>query len=107
MFFAFAMLYPDMQVLLFFIIPVKVKWMAWIDAAFFALTILSSLLHGSLVGWLVPSIAILNFVVFFWTRIWEEIDYQRGRAKHRNSHQTIQFKNAVKQQQKKAIRRPP
>ena len=102
MFFAFAMLYPDMQVLLFFLIPVKVKWMAWIDAAFFALTIFSSLLHGSLAGWLIPSVAILNFLVFFWTRIWEEIDYQRGRAKHRNSHQTIQFKSAVKQQQKKA-----
>ena len=39
MFFAFATLFPDMQVLLFFIIPVKVKWLAWVDAAFFAFTI--------------------------------------------------------------------
>ena len=37
MFFAFAMLYPDTQFLLFFIIPVKVKWLALIDGAFFAL----------------------------------------------------------------------
>ena len=28
MFFAFAMLYPDTQFLLFFFIPVKVKWLA-------------------------------------------------------------------------------
>ena len=33
LFFAFATLYPNMQVLLFFIIPIKIKWLAWIDAA--------------------------------------------------------------------------
>ena len=39
MFFAFATLYPDMQVLLFFIIPIKVKWLAWADAALFAVDV--------------------------------------------------------------------
>ena len=33
LFFAFASLLPDMMVLLFFIIPVKVKWLAYLDAA--------------------------------------------------------------------------
>ena len=32
MFFSFATLYPDMQVLLYGIIPLKVKWLAWFDA---------------------------------------------------------------------------
>ena len=36
MFFAFATLYPDLQVLLMGILPLKVKWLAWIDAALFA-----------------------------------------------------------------------
>ena len=36
MFFAFATLYPDLQVLLYGILPLKVKWLAWIDAALFA-----------------------------------------------------------------------
>lgn len=31
LFFAFAALYPDMQFLLFFFIPVKVKWLAFLD----------------------------------------------------------------------------
>ena len=35
MFFSFATLYPDTQVLFMFIIPVKIKWLAYIDAAFF------------------------------------------------------------------------
>lgn len=101
MFFAFAMLYPETQVLLFFIIPLKIKWLAWIDAGFFALTILSNLLNWNVVGWIVPIIAILNFIIFFWTNICDEIDYRRGRAKHQMSHQTIQFKQAAKQQRKK------
>ena len=33
LFFAFAMLYPDFQVLLFFIIPIKMKYMALFSGA--------------------------------------------------------------------------
>ena len=102
MFFAFAMLYPDTQFLVFFIIPVKVKWLAWIDAAFFALSVLSSLFAWDLLGALLPIIALLNFFVFFWTNIADEIAYRRGRARQQHSHQTIHFKSAVRQQEKKA-----
>ena len=101
MFFAFAMLYPETQVLLFFVIPLKIKWLAWVDAGFFALSILSSLLSWNVVGWIVPLIAILNFVIFFWTNLCDEINYRRGRAQHQMSHQTIQFKQAARQQKKK------
>lgn len=100
MFFAFAMLYPETQVLLFFIIPLKIKWLAWIDGGFFLLSILSSILRGDLVGWVAPVIALLNFVVFFWTAICDEINYRRGRVQHQTSAQTIQFKKAAKQQKK-------
>ena len=30
MLFAYAYLFPDMQFLIFFVIPVKVKWLAWL-----------------------------------------------------------------------------
>ena len=36
MFFAFAFLFPNAQVLLFFIIPVRMKWLAYLDGALFA-----------------------------------------------------------------------
>lgn len=101
MFFAFAVLYPETQFLLFFFIPVKVKWLAWFDAAYFALQVLLSLLSGSLLGALLPVIAILNFIVFFWTNITDEIAWRRGRARHQTSHQTIQFKAAARQQKKR------
>ena len=105
MFFAFAMLYPDTQFLLFFFIPVKVKWLAWIDAAFFALSVLSGLMRLDFLNALLPVVALLNFFVFFWTNIADEIDYRRGRSRHQTSHQTIHFKSAVRQQRKKEAER--
>ncbi|MEG1849750.1 MAG: rhomboid family intramembrane serine protease, partial [Oscillospiraceae bacterium] len=38
LFLAFAFLYPDLEVLLFFFLPIKVKYLAYLDWAFFALT---------------------------------------------------------------------
>lgn len=40
LFMAFAMEQPDMQVMLFFILPIKIKWLAWFDGLYFAFTII-------------------------------------------------------------------
>ena len=37
MFFVYATLWPENQVRLFFIIPIKVKWLAWVEAAYYVL----------------------------------------------------------------------
>ena len=95
LFLAFAALYPNVQLLIFFVIPVKIKWLAWIDIAFFALGIVTSLMAGSVIGVVLPIVALLNFAVF----IWPEVKYQADRFQHRHSRQTVQFKKAVKQQQ--------
>ena len=50
MFLAFAVLFPDMTVLLFFIIPIKIKWLAIIDGVFFAIEIVGAILSGNVVG---------------------------------------------------------
>jgi len=65
MFFAFATLYPDLQFLLFFIIPVKAKWLAWIDAAYFAIAIFQYLAGGHILMALIPIVAVLNYLLFF------------------------------------------
>lgn len=96
MFFAFAILFPDMQVLLFYILPVKVKWLAWIDAALFAWDVISCLLVLNIVGALLPIVAILNFFIFFWSDITERLGYRRQRYQHQHSKQTVNFKKAVK-----------
>ena len=104
MFFAFAMLYPDAQVLLFFLIPVKIKWLAWADAGFFALTCVMSLVQGDFLGALLPVVAIANFFVYFWPDITERLSRQKTYARHQSSHRTLQFKSAVKKEQQQARR---
>ena len=61
MFLAFAVLFPDMTVLLFFIIPIKIKWLAIIDGVFFAIEIVGAILSGNVVGAITPVLALLNF----------------------------------------------
>ena len=58
MFFAFATLYPDMQVLLFFIIPIKVKYLAYVDAALFVLGVVTTSFPLNLL----PVVAVLNYL---------------------------------------------
>ena len=65
MFFAFATLYPDMRVLLYGILPLKVKWLAWVDAALFAFDIGHYFMNGNWVQGMVPIVAILNYFIFF------------------------------------------
>lgn len=60
MFFSFAALYPNMEVLLFFIIPIKIKYLAYIDAAYFIIGVIS----GSFPANLLPVVAVLNFLIF-------------------------------------------
>ena len=102
MFFAFATLYGDMVInlLVFFIIPVplKVKWLAWLDAALFAWAVVSSLLVGDWVGALLPIVAILNYFIFFW----RDFMYLFRKTRRRASPTVINFKRAQKQMNKKA-----
>lgn len=76
LFFAYAALYPNQQFYVLMIIPVKVKWLAWIDAAYFGYTILKAFLpaYGGMGGWygaiyqanaLEAFVSLLNFLVFF------------------------------------------
>lgn len=74
LFFAFAALYPNMQFLVFFVIPIKVKWLALLDGAVFAFTIIQPFLPAYAgspyrilyrANALAALVSILNFVIFF------------------------------------------
>ena len=60
MFFAFATYYPYTQVLLFFFIPIKVKWLALINAALFAYGMVTRPFPYSLL----PLVAAIAFLLF-------------------------------------------
>ena len=99
MFFAFAVLYPDMRVLLFFFIPIKIKWLALADALLFVLAFLSSLIRLDIVGAFLPLVSIFNFFLFFWSDMMDVLQYRRQRYQHQHSKQTVNFKKATKQAQ--------
>ncbi len=60
MFFAFALLFPDTQVLYMFLIPIKMKWLALLDLVFFIAGIFTSPFPVNLL----PLIAIINVMLF-------------------------------------------
>lgn len=62
-FLAFAATFPNMQVMLFFLIPVKVKYMGMIYGAL----LLYNVIAGGIVNRFVILASLLNFIVFFFT----------------------------------------
>lgn len=84
MFFAFATLFPDMQVLFFFVIPMKVKWLAWLDGAYFAYMVVRYLAAGYFLYALIPIVAVLNYLIFFAGDISGQVSQWRQRAKFRS-----------------------
>ncbi len=78
-FLAFAFLYPDFEILLFFILPVKVKWLAAIT---WALLIFQFLATGWSERFLIQA-SVLNFFVFFGKEITQRVKagFRRTRAR--------------------------
>ena len=102
LFLAFATLYPDALIRVYLILPVKAKWLA----ALYVLLTLYDLLRSGMWAALftLPQLLAvwLVYLVFFWDRIGDLLREFGFAVRHQNSHQTIQFKSAVKQQRKKA-----
>ncbi len=98
MFFAFAVLYPDQRVLLFFVIPIKIKWLALLNAGFFLFSIISSLINADYYAVIVPVAALLNFLIFCGEDLMRYLRPYRARS----SPSAINFRKAarkVKQEQ--------
>lgn len=60
-FLAFSVCYPNMQVMLYFIIPIKMKWLAYVYAALMLLDLIRSPWPGRIV----MIMSLLNFLIFF------------------------------------------
>ena len=101
MFFAFATLYPDMQVLVYFIIPVKIKWMAYLNVALFAFDMTQYLGAGQWFPALMPVFAVFNYLIFFWDDLTSSAKSTKQRNAYKNSAQSINFKKAQKDVQQR------
>lgn len=88
MFFAFALLFPDVQFLLYFIIPIKVKWLALLDAVLLGWQLIVYLTSGYYYIAVAILIALGNFLVFFFsTRNYRRISPREIKRKRRYKRQ--------------------
>lgn len=97
MFFSFATLFPDVQVLFMFIIPIKIKWFAYLDALYFVIAILTTRFPFNLL----PVVAILNYIVFFGADLISSLRSNKARF----NKTTVNFnreKQKIKYEQKNA-----
>lgn len=65
LFLAYAAIYPELEVLLFYILPIKVKYLAYIDVAFLIL----QFIQGDLTSRVLLIISLLNFLLYFSSRL--------------------------------------
>lgn len=84
MFFSFAAFYPNQRVLLFFFIPIKIKWLALVDAAYFAYAVFTT----SFPGCLLPVVAVLNFLLFCGDMLFADFTPSRMRQRQK----TVNFR---------------
>ncbi|MBN2163439.1 MAG: hypothetical protein JXR25_01020 [Pontiellaceae bacterium] len=93
-FLAFATLFPNFEFRLFFVIPVKVKWLGWITCAYYMLILLQpSGGHPQLIGDKLGVVAaFLNYAIFFGKDVVLGMNAARRRK-------TYQMKTAVRESQ--------
>jgi len=61
LFFAFATLFPEVRILVLFVIPMKMKWVAWIIFGMLLLGLLASPLSA----WIAAAVSLSNYLLFF------------------------------------------
>ena len=95
MFFAFAVYFPDVQVLFMMIIPIKMKYLAYVDAALFVLAVVRNPFPLNMI----PVVAVLGFLLFCGGEL-------ISRIPKRASAQTINFRREsarIRREQRDAL----
>ena len=96
LFMAYALTYPDAMVRIYFILPVKMKWLAILEAALYVFSVISAAAAGLWGMALLPIVAMLNLFVFFSPDFSRRAD--QFQARHRS--EAVQFRKAVKEQKR-------
>jgi len=98
MFFAFATLFPETRVLVFYIIPVKIKWLALLNAVYFLYSIIVNPFPYNIL----PVVGILNYIIFCGDSLIGQIRPSR----HFRSKSAINFKKEAKKYKKDMEKTP-
>jgi hypothetical protein len=73
LFFAFAWFYPDEVIYVFFILPMKIKWLAWISAALLLLGFIGAPLSYKMAA--IPALA--TYIIFFGPQIFSQARHRQ------------------------------
>lgn len=88
LYFAFAILYPNTQIYLFFLIPIKMKYLALANAVFYVITIIQSLVSGQWVVFGALIASLVNLAIFFgkdfFNNIKNSFKYRKTRRQFRS-----------------------
>ena len=86
---SYALTYPDMIVMLYFVIPIKMKWMAIVYALIVAYDIVRYVMAGAWFMALPIVASLLNFIIFFLST------RNLSRYNPKEVHRRNQFKRAM------------
>ena len=92
LFLAFATIYPDHELLLFFILPVKMKYLAILDV----LLLVEGMITGGLPAVLMVSASLANYLLFFWNDFLAMIKLKKTVKKSKKKFKVIEMKDYVR-----------
>lgn len=92
---AFAFLFPDAQFLLYFIIPVKAKWLGYLYIAFSAFLCFQDFMSGDYLAVLLVIAAYLNFLIFY-LMTKTPTSYRGGHTSHQKK--KVRYRNTAAQE---------
>lgn len=93
MFLAYAFMFPDMQVLLYFIIPIRVKWLGYLDIAYLLYEVLILGMLKDFAGMVTVIMSVLNFFVFYFAT------KNKSRVSHAHKKKIRNYRREVRQTQ--------
>lgn len=93
LYFAFAILYPDFQLLVFFILPVKIKYLAFLNALYF----LYAIIAGPWPNRAAVIVSLINLIIFFGgtfiKKIKRDSQYRETRRNFRQQNRSSKMDN--------------
>ncbi|MCR5737575.1 MAG: rhomboid family intramembrane serine protease [Eubacterium sp.] len=99
-FLAFAVTYPNVQLLLYFVIPVKIKWFGYLYGAFIAYDIFSTFrtysdaVYLAIIHGVIVITSLLNFLIYWM------MDWKRGASHAKRSYE---YKKSIKTGNKQRV----
>lgn len=102
LFFVFATLFPDAILRVFFIIPLKAKWIAWAELVLYVYFVLSAPYYLKLL----PVIVLFNYILFCGDWLLDRISPKRLKAHRKQRDNVIKFKTAAREYNRKQAKAP-